>query len=79
MNDIPLIFCQAFAFWFGLIDHINIAIGVFLTLFDLICMLFYLSYDTELSIQAEDLHDMTIKRISENEEALKKLLDDEIL
>ena len=52
MNDLPLILCQAYAYFAGLLDNINAAVGLFLTLSDLICMLFYLNYDTELSIDS---------------------------
>lgn len=55
MNDIPLIFCLPFAYIFGLETEVNAGIMVVLTLFDLICMLFYLSYDEELSIAGDEV------------------------
>ena len=52
MNDIPLILCLPFAYLFGLLDPVNFLVGMTLTALDLAFMLFYLSYDEELSIDA---------------------------
>ena len=52
MNDIPLILCLPFAYLFGLLDPVNFIVGLTLTTLDLAFMLFYLSYDEELSIDA---------------------------
>jgi len=63
MNDIPLIPCLAFAYIFGLFDLVNSAVGIFLTLLDLCFMIFYLSYDDELSIDAKSVYEMADKRM----------------
>lgn len=63
MNDIPLIFCQPFAYIFGLMDEVNAMAGFGLTLLDLIFMLIYLSYDEELSIDSKQVYDMSQKRL----------------
>jgi len=52
MNDIPLLVCYPFAYIFGLMDTVNASIGILLAFLDLCFMLFYLSYDEELSIDA---------------------------
>jgi len=64
MNDIPLIPCLAFAYIFGLFDLVNSAVGLFLTLLDLCFMIFYLSYDEELSIDANSVYALAEKRIN---------------
>lgn len=74
MNDIPLLFCLPFAYIFGLMDIGNAAIGLFLIFLDTCFMIFYLSYDEELSIDAKSVFKLTQKRTSENEERIKKLL-----
>lgn len=56
MNDIPLICCQPCAYFFGLLDMTNFAVGVTLTAFDLISILLYLYYDEELSIDSEAIY-----------------------
>lgn len=63
MNDIPLIFCQPFAYIFGLMDEVNAIAGIMLTLIDLIFMLIYLSYDEELSIDSKQVYEMSQKRL----------------
>ena len=55
MNDIPLIVCYPFAYFFGLMDYVNVAVGILLALLDLCFMLFYLNYDEELSIDAPSI------------------------
>ena len=76
MNDIPLIICLPFAYIFGLLDPLNAIVGVFLTLCDLIAMLVYLSYDDEVSIDAESIFASSQKRIEDNDEVKNRLLDD---
>ena len=66
MNDIPLLFCLPFAYSYGLLDQVNALIGMVLTLCDLICMIFYLNYDEELSIDAKKVHELTIARLDSN-------------
>jgi hypothetical protein len=56
MNDIPLLFCLPFAYVYGLLDEVNALIGMVLTISDLICMIFYLNYDEEISIDANTVH-----------------------
>lgn len=76
MNDIPLLICVPVAFAFGLLDPLNAIIAVFLTLFDLIFMLFYLSYDEELSIDADTIFAITEKRIQDRAHEKARLLDE---
>ena len=76
MNDIPLIFCLPFAYIFGLLDTLNAAVGIFLTLADLLFMIFYLSYDEELSIDSKSVYEQTEKRLKANEAMNLKLLSD---
>ena len=78
MNDIPLMFCLPFAYIFGLLDNVNAAIGLLLTLLDLVFMLFYLSYDEELSIDANQVFSLTEKRLTANEATKKKLENDHV-
>lgn len=52
MNDIPLLICTPCAYILGLLDNVNAAAMIFMTLLDLIAMLFYLNYDEEVSIDA---------------------------
>ena len=78
MNDIPLIFCLPFAYIFGLMDTVNAAVGVVLTLLDLVFMLFYLGYDEELSIDGKRVHDMTQTRLNNRDIANTKLFNDEL-
>ena len=63
MNDIPLIICLPFAYIFGLMDTVNAAVGGALILLDLVFMLFYLNYDEELNIDAQQVYDLTLTRI----------------
>lgn len=76
MNDIPLIFCLPFAYIFGLMDDVNAAVGILLTLLDLIFMLFYLGYDEELSIEAKQVYDMTIRRLHFREPFNTRIFND---
>ena len=76
MNDVPLLVCLPFAYVFELVDDVNAVVMVALTLLDLICMFFYLAYEEELSIDAEKVFDMTVKRLSANEEVVEKLFDE---
>lgn len=76
MNDIPLLICVPVAYFFGLLDPLNAIVGVFLTLFDLIFMLFYLSYDEEFSIDAEKIFAITENRILEKDKDRSRLLND---
>ena len=78
MNDIPLIFCLPFAYFFGLMDTVNAAVGMALILLDLIFMLFYLGYDTELSIDAKMVHDLTLTRLNDREGLNNRLFNDDI-
>ena len=78
MNDIPLLFCQPFAFIFGLMDEVNAAAGFALTLLDLIFMLFYLSYDEDLSIDSKNVYEMAAKRLTANTASNVALFSDNI-
>ena len=78
MNDIPLIFCLPFAYFFGLMDTVNAAVGVALTLLDLIFMLFYLGYDEELSIESKRVYDMSRTRLNNRETVNNRLFNDEV-
>ena len=77
MNDIPLMFCYPFAYVFGLMDDLNAAIGILLAFLDLCFMLFYLSYDEELSIDAQSIYSHASYRIREQAEEIDKLMDEE--
>ena len=67
MNDIPLIFCYPFAYFFGLMDTLNAAVGFILAFVDLCFMLFYLNYDDELSIDAEGVNRLVNRRTYERD------------
>ena len=71
MNDIPLLFCLPFAYLFGLLDNVNAAVGLAMTLLDLFAMLVYLNYDDELSIESDEIYSETLVRKEERAEALK--------
>lgn len=76
MNDIPLIVCLPLAYAFGHMDSVNAAVGVMLTLLDLIFMIFYLSYDEELSIDAQKVYELTQKRLQSRQSHNDRLFDD---
>lgn len=76
MNDIPLIICQVMAYLYGLLDPLNAIVGIFLTLCDLICMLFYLSYDDEVSIDADAIFVKSVKRIDECDQDNQRIFDE---
>lgn len=78
MNDIPLVICLPFAFFFGLMDSVNAAVGIALTMLDLLFMVFYLNYDEELSINAKQVYDLTEARMKHRESANERIFNDEI-
>jgi len=78
MNDIPLIFCLPFVIVFNLMDMINVAVAVLLLVLDLSFMLFYLSYDEELSIDAANVYALAERRISEKDEVVHRILKDQV-
>jgi len=78
MNDIPLIVCYPFAYIFGLMDNVNMAVGILLAFLDLCFMLFYLSYDEELSIDAQSIYNLAEKRIREKQFVIEKLMSEEV-
>ena len=79
MNDIPLIICVPMAYYYGLLDPLNAIIGTIMTFSDLVCMIFYLSYDDELSINANEIFGITLKRIEDMNTQVERLLNDDYL
>ena len=75
MNDIPLLFCLPFAYIYGLLDLINCAVFILLTLIDLIYMVFYLTYDEELSIDSNMVYELSSTRLETNGANYVKLLN----
>ena len=78
MNDIPLLFCLPFAYTFGLMDTVNVAVGMALTLLDLIAMIIYLGYDEELSIDASMVYELSSKRLESRETSNERLFKDDL-
>lgn len=76
MNDIPLLFCLPFAYIYGLLDLINCAVFILLTLIDLIYMVFYLTYDEELSIDPNLAYELSSTRFETNGAIYLKLIND---
>lgn len=76
MNDIPLIVCVPFAMMFSLMDLFNAGLMTMLIVTDIVFMLFYLSYDEELSIDATMVYDLADKRCKDKEEVVVKILSD---
>ena len=76
MNDIPLLFCLPFAYIYGLLDLINCAVFILLTLIDLIYMVFYLTYDEELSIDPNLAYELSSTRFETNGAISLKLIND---
>ena len=65
MNDVPLLACIPFAYIFGLMDVTNVAVGFFLIFLDLCFMIFYLSYDVELSIDSSKVFRIAHTRLND--------------
>ena len=78
MNDIPLIICLPFAYIFNLMDTVNVGVAALMTLTDLICMLVYLSYDTDLRFDTEFVYQLAEKRFVEKENHFEELLNGQI-
>ena len=78
MNDIPLLVCLPFAMMFNLMDMLNVSVALGMIVFDIVFMLFYLSYDQELSIDATEVYKIAEKRCNEKEEDVHKILSDHI-
>lgn len=76
MNDIPLLFCLPFAYIYGLLDLINCAVFILLTLIDLIYMVFYLTYDEELSIDPNIVYKLSSTRFETNGAIYLKFIND---
>ena len=78
MNDIPLSVCLPFAMMFELMDLFNAGLMTMLIVTDIVFMLFYLSYDEELSIDATTVYELADKRCKDKEEVVVKILSDQI-
>ena len=78
MNDIPLIICLPFAYVFNLMDTVNVGVAALMTLTDLICMLVYLSYDTDLRFDTTFVYNLSEARLLEKEPTMEKLMSEQI-